>query len=713
MRQRDRIRNVGIIAHIDHGKTTLTDSMLSAVGLLPRSVAGEAKVLDYLREEQRRGITIKTANIMLPYRGHQGYYLINLVDTPGHVDFTGKVARALRMIDGAVVVVDAVEGIMAQTETVIRQALNEMVKPILFINKVDRLILELKFSLREIADRLTTIISDFNNLISIYSEPEIKDKWKVNPSKGTVAFGSALHKWGLTIEEAYRIGVRFKDIFSAYRDEKWQNLEDLLPLGNTILSMITSQLPSPSEAQKYRIPKICKGDPTSDVYTAMLNCDSNGPLVMAVTSTFLDEGDEIITVVRIFSGKIVRGGEVYLMNSEKTCRVRQIYILMGSTKVPVDSIEAGNIAALGGIENARAGETITDAMHKNEKCYFSDFQHVSEPVITIALEPKDPKNLSHLINLMQRICVEDPDLSVSFNEDTGEYLLSGIGELHLEIAINAIKEYDPSLEIISSQPIIAYRETVGKVGKPVTVFDQDSGVICAVQVVPLEREYYERGSGNIAMEIVHKNDFERILKDDRSQKFQLPSSILAFEKNNNILINMTKKCFIGEAIQEEVVLGFKMACQAGPLCHEPLRCIIAKLVDAQPDGLTVNTKSGQMALAIKSAILNSILTANPVLLQPVCRLQVSIPTAMLGNITPIITRRDGKILKILPRGHLSIVHAHLPYAQTLGLASELRSASSGYAFWQIQFDHWQKVPETMMRETIEQIRKRKGLPPLS
>lgn len=198
MIDKERIRNLGIIAHIDHGKTTLTDSLLAGAGLLSPSMAGTARVLDYLEEEQKRGITIKTANISLLYQTASGSFVINLVDTPGHVDFTGKVTRALRAIDGAIVVVDAVEEIMAQTEVVTRQALGERVRPVLFINKVDRLINELKLSAEQIQEKFARIIGNFNNLIEVYGEPQFKDKWKVDPAKDSVTFGSALHGWGFT-----------------------------------------------------------------------------------------------------------------------------------------------------------------------------------------------------------------------------------------------------------------------------------------------------------------------------------------------------------------------------------------------------------------------------------------------------------------------------------------------------------------------------------
>ena len=216
MAKKELIRNIGIIAHIDHGKTTLADSLLAGAGLLSTAMAGQARVLDYLEEEQKRKITIKTANITLLYETAGSPFIINLVDTPGHVDFTGKVTRALRVIDGAVVVVDAVEEIMAQTEIVTRQALEERVRPVLFINKVDRLITELHLNEEQIQKKLDHIISSFNDLIELYCEEPFKNQWKVSGSSGNVAFGAALYGWGFTLNMAKEKGVKFSDIIKAH-----------------------------------------------------------------------------------------------------------------------------------------------------------------------------------------------------------------------------------------------------------------------------------------------------------------------------------------------------------------------------------------------------------------------------------------------------------------------------------------------------------------
>src|SRR3989344_1489616 len=198
MAQRENIRNIGTVAHIDHGKTTLSDSLIAAAGLISQEVAGTAQIMDYEDQEQDRGITINAANISLVFESEGKSHLINLIDTPGHVDFTGEVIRAMRAVDGVIVVIDAVEGVMPQTETVIRQALKEYVKPVLFINKVDRMVNELQVTQEQMQERFVKVISQVNKLIRATAPKEFVEQWTVKVQDGSVIFGSGYHKWAVS-----------------------------------------------------------------------------------------------------------------------------------------------------------------------------------------------------------------------------------------------------------------------------------------------------------------------------------------------------------------------------------------------------------------------------------------------------------------------------------------------------------------------------------
>jgi elongation factor 2 len=286
---KDQIRNLGIIAHVDHGKTTTSDSLLAACGMLSPSVAGQALALDYMELEQQRQMTIKAANVTLYYEKEGSPYVINLIDTPGHIDFTGKVTRSLRAVDGAIVVVDAVEGIMTQTDTVLRQALEERVRPVIYINKIDRLIKELRLSPEKMQDWLFNIVKEFNRLIETYAEPEYRQKWKVSIQDAQVAFGSSKDRWGFNFDMARAAGMSFKDIINAYSTSTPESLGQKLPLHEALLGMVVRHHPPPHVAQTYRIPKIWpQGDLKSDVGKSLLACDENGPTVMMVTNVVVD-----------------------------------------------------------------------------------------------------------------------------------------------------------------------------------------------------------------------------------------------------------------------------------------------------------------------------------------------------------------------------------------------------------------------------------------
>jgi elongation factor 2 len=709
MHKKEAIRNIGIIAHIDHGKTTMTDSLMAEAGLLSPSMVG-LRVLDYLEEEQKRGITIKTANISLLHEVQGNSYIINLVDTPGHVDFTGKVARALRAIDGAVVVVDAVEEIMAQTETVTRQALEERVKPVLFINKVDRLIEEIKISEKEIQNKFARIISEFNNLIEIYGEPQFKEKWKVDPEKESVAIGSALQKWGLTVPIANKKGIRFADIIEVYEKNEHEELSRLIPLHNAILNMVVKNIPNPIEAQRYRIPKIWKGPIDSEIGGAMLNCDENGPATMCITNAQPTVKEGLIATGRLFSGAIKEGDPVYLVNAGKECVIKQVSIYMGSFREVVNQITAGNIAALSGLDLARAGETLVDVKYKGVMGPFERTKYLSEPVMTVVVEPKNPKDLQRLTEAMNRLSIEDPNIITTIDKETGHYLLSGIGELQLEIAMKLLAEYSGGIELSASNPTVAYRESISEKGKIVTTKTPNKQNSFRVQVEPLEIEVLELIEKGELTEAMEPEQISAILKNMKANWSKTSEKICALNKYGNMLVNLTDNISV-EKVKESIILGFHWACGRGPLCEEPLRGVKVNLIDAQIHEDPKLHETAQVMRAVSRAILGSVLTAKPKLLEPIYKIEVSVPTQWFGACSNLITRRRGKIQVTENRGILTMIKGYIPVAETFGLSDELRSSTSGRAFWQCTFSHWEKTPENVATEVVKQIRARRGLPP--
>ena len=710
MSKKENIRNIGIIAHIDHGKTTMSDSLLAEAGLLSPKIAGAARALDYLEEEEKRVITIKTANISLLHEIDNTSHVVNLIDTPGHVDFTGKVTRALRAIDGAVVVVDAVEEVMVQTETVTRQALNERVKPVLFINKVDRLIKELKLNADQMQTKLLRIIRDFNNLISLYGEKDHKKQWKVDPTKVTVAFGSDLHKWGFTLDMAQQKGIKFSDVVEAYHNGRQEELAETVPLYSAILDMAVKKLPNPVVAQKYRVPKVWKGELDSVIGKAMINCDETGPTVICLTSAQMDPHAGLVATGRTFSGCINEGDRVYLVGAKKDYRVQQVSMYMGAYREVVGKIGAGNIAAVLGLDLARAGETLVSVGHKDAMVPFENIKYVSEPVITIAIEPKYPRELPRLIELMDRLAIDDPNLVTNINKETGEYLLSGMGELHLEIAVKFLKQYGGGLELLTSQPLVVYRETTSTQGVVAMAKSPNKHSKFWIQVEPLDQTVIDLMEKGALFEAMGNKRINTTLREEAGWSAKEAKNVWALEEHKNILVDLTKGVQYLREVKETVNSGFRWAAKNGPLSDEPIRGVKVKLLDAKLHEDPVHRGPAQLMPAMKRAVWGSFLTAKPVLSEPIYKIGVSVPQQFVGEVTGLITRKRGRVTSSEQKGPVTNVTGFLPVSETFGLSADMRSVTSGHAFWQTQFDHWEKVPESISMEVIAGIRKRRGLP---
>jgi elongation factor 2 len=703
MERKESIRNIGVIAHIDHGKTTMTDSLLVEAGLLPVEVAGSARALDYLKEEQRRGITIKTANISFLHQTDGQTYLINLVDTPGHVDFTGKVARALRTIDAAIVVVDAVEEVMAQTQTVIRQALEERVKPLLFINKVDRLIKELRFSPTQIQTKLLRIINDFNLLVELYAEPQFMQEWKVDAAKGSVVFGSALDKWGLTLEIAEKKGIKFNDaeFTQTYDKGDLRNLVRTVPLHSAVLDMIVKHAPNPVQSQKYRVQKIWKGKLDSEIGQAMVTCDEKGPTVMCVTSVQNVPKEGLVVAGRIFSGSIMEGDQVYLVNSTDSAKVGTISIYMSSYLENVDRVSAGNIAAMTGLESARAGETVVDFKYRKSMVPFESVTYVSDPVMSIAIEPTSTKDLPRILETLDELTKEDPNLKFSVDEETGEYLLSGMGELHLEVAQNLLKERLGNVNLRASTPTAAFRETITTEGALVLASSSNKLNRFSVRVETLGKKAI-----GIVEKSLHRNQPE-LYKHARTL---LGQGVVSVEENANVLTSSTRMENVPEDLRTNIVRGFRWACRTGPLCERPTRGMQVKLLDLQFDQNPDSRDPSQIMRTMSRAISGSFLTARPTLMEAIYRIEVSVPLKFFGACSNIMVRRRAKIEFTEKKDMLAIMRGSIPVTETFGLAAEMRSATSGGAFWQLAFDRWQIMPEKLVHEIVKHLREERGLP---
>jgi elongation factor 2 len=708
----ENVRNIGIIAHVDHGKTTTTDTLLAAAGIISYKVAGEALATDYLEVEQKRGITVKAANVSLYHELDGKPYVINLIDTPGHVDFTGKVTRSLRVLDGAIVIVDAVEGVMTQTETVLRQALEERVRPLLYINKVDRLIKELKYSPQQIQQRFVEIIKEVNRLIANYADPEFQEKWQLDPSKGMVAFGSSRDKWAFTVPMAAKKGVRISDVIEAYNKgkEAVEELAQKVPTAEALLDMVVRFIPNPREAQKYRIPKIWRGDLNSDIAKAMMEADPNGPLVFLINDVKIDPHAGLVATGRVLSGTLEQGKEVWLVNSKMKHRVLQVSLYMGPVREVVSRVVAGNIAAALGLEKARAGETVVDLAFKDVMVPFEKLRYVSEPVVTVAVEPKNTADLPKMIDALYKLAIEDPNLIVKINEETGEYLLSGMGPLHIEIALTFLKE-NYGVEVTTTPPIVVYRETVRARSDVFEGKSPNKHNKFYLSVEPLDEETIKLIQDGYITEDQDPRERAKILKEKAGWDMDEARRIWTIDENINIFVDRTTGQQYLREVRDTVLQAFRLAMKEGPLAMEPVRGVKVILHDAVIHEDPAHRGPAQIYPAVRNAIYAGMLTAKPTILEPIQKLDIRIPINYLSAVTAVITKKRGKILEVSQVGDLSRVIAEIPVAESFDLAPELRGASAGRAFWGTEFSRWAPVPDSLLMDIVAQIRKRKGLPP--
>ncbi len=673
--------------------------------MISEELAGQQLVLDFHEDEQARGITIDAANVNMVHNLDGDDFLINLIDTPGHVDFGGDVTRAMRAVDGAIVLVDAVEGIMPQTETVFRQALRERVKPVLFINKVDRLIRELKLTPEQMQQRFVTVIENINRLIESLAPDEFKNAWQVSVQDGSVSFGSAIHKWALSFPYIQKSKITFKDVIDAYMEEKQSELAKKAPLHRVVLNMVIKHHPNPVQAQKYRIPRIWHGDYDSETGKNLLNCDSKGELAFIVTKIVVDKHAGEIAVGRLFSGTIKQGEEIYLNGAKKKVRVQQLNIYRGASRVQIDEAVAGNIIGIVGLKDTFVGETISE----NPIEPFEAIKHIFEPVVTKAVEAKRPSDLPKLIEVLRQVNKEDPTIIIEINEETGEHLMHGMGELHLEVIENRIKS-EKGVEIMTSPPLVVYRETVTKKSTEAEGKTPNKHNLFFFIVEPLSDGFYDA---------IKKNELPegRLKKKDQSlwNKFiQLgmdakeARQVFQIYKGNMMIDNTRGIVQINEVI-DLIADGFEQVMNAGPLAREPCDKVLVRITDMKLHEDAIHRGPAQVYPAIREGIRAAMANAETVILEPLQTLQIDAPEQYLGELSKIIQNKRGQLLDVLSESGVISVKCKMPVAEMFGFTSDLRSATSGRGSHFLVDQGFERLPKELQEKVIKKIRERKGL----
>ncbi|KAF5344585.1 hypothetical protein D9758_013889 [Tetrapyrgos nigripes] len=820
------IRNISVIAHVDHGKSTLTDSLISKARIIAESKAGSTPSMHTRQDEIDRGITIKSTAISMYFEvakddlgaviskqkteGNQ--FLVNLIDSPGHVDFSSEVTAALRVTDGALVVVDCVEGVCVQTETVLRQALTERIKPIVVINKVDRALLELKVNKESLYQSFQRTVESVNVIISTYNDP-VQGDLQVYPDQGTVAFASGLHGWGFTLHQfatryAKKFGVdkdkmmvklwgdhfydpatrkfttnsvdaegkplerlfnrlvldpiykifdavihsqKGKDHINAILDKLDVRLDQselclegkpllkvimrkFLPAGDSLLEMIVVHLPSPVTAQCYRVETLYEGPLDDESAIGIRDCDPTAPLVVYISKMIPSaEAGRFYAFGRVFSGTVRMGQKVrvqgpnYIPGSAKKAdlfvtAIQRAILMMGRYNKPIEDCPAGNIVGLVGIDQflMKSGTlTTSETAHNMRVMKFS-----VSPIVQVAVEVKNPVDLPKLVEGLKRLSKSDPCVQVT-TSDSGQHLVSGAGELHLEVCLKDLEEEHAGVPLKLSAPVVPYRETV-KATSSIIALSKSPNKLNRIyaSASPLSSELSTAIEERHVDPQLHSNaDVKaraRILSEEFGWDLAEARRIWTFGPDAtgpNVLVDVTKGVQYLNEVKDSCVAAFQWVTKEGVCAEEVMRGVRMNILDVTIHRDSTQRGGSQIIPAFRRVCLASCLLADPGLQEPIFLVEVQCPGSAIGGVYNVLNKRRGQVFSEERNagGAMITVKAYVPVSESFGLNGELRGATGGQAFPQSVFDHWEVMSGSPLdkgsreEDIVMKIRARKGL----
>jgi len=504
-------------------------------------------------------------------------------------------------------------------------------------------------------------------------------------------------------------GISFKDIFEHCHNEQQKELAKKAPVHEVLLDMAVEKLPSPLIAQEYRIPNIWQGDLDSEVGKSMINCNSDGPLSLMITKIWMDPHAGEVAVGRVYSGSIKHGETVWAIGGAKAERVQQVSMMVGGDRIQVPEVTAGNIAALTGVRSAAAGVTIA---REKDATPFEAIRHYSEPVVTVAVEPKAMKDLPKFIDALRSLAKADASLQVSTNQETGEALLAGMGELHLEITVYRLEE-EQNIKVNVSEPIVVYRESISSDNKG-SAFEGKSPnrhnrFYIEVEPLPLNVIQALRegllGDGPIRLKDAKEtgNKFAEFGMDK-----DLMRKIYAIN-GTSVLVNDTKGIQNLHETRELIIEAFNDVCKKGPIADEPLLGVMVRLVDAKLHEDAIHRGPAQTIPAVRNAVKGALIRAKSVMFEPIQNIRIDAPNEWIGGITREVTTRRGIIEDMPVDGGVASVIGKMPVAESFGFSNDIRAASQGRAVWNTENAGYEMVPTELFHKVTGEIRNRKGL----
>ncbi len=683
----ERTRNIGIMAHIDAGKTTTTERILYYTGRIHRmgEVHEGAATTDWMEQEKERGITITSASVTSFWKNHR----INIIDTPGHVDFTAEVERSLRVLDGAIAVFCGVGGVEPQSETVWRQADKYNVPRIAFINKMDRAGADFYGVVKAIQERLggrpvpiqipigsgdmfTGIVDLIKMKGVIYNEKTLGANWdEIDIPKDMVETAreyrskmlEALSDYDDTLMEKFLEGeeVSEEEIKNAMRKATLDVSAVPVLCGSAfknkgiqrLLDAVVDYLPSPADLPTVQgfNPKLGKEE--------VREARDDAPFAALAFKIMSDPYVGKLTYFRVYSGTLKTGSYVLNTTSGKKERIGRVLQMMANKRQDIEAVFTGDIVAAVGLKNTKTGDTLCDEKHPIilEKMEFP------EPVISVAIEPKSKADGDKLSDALMKLADEDPTFQVRTDEETGQTIISGMGELHLDILIDRMmREFKVQANV--GRPQVAYRETIRKKVKAEGKFVRQSGGRGQYGHVVIELEPAEKGAGYV------------------------------FE--NKIIGGVIPKEYINPVKQ-----GIEEALGNGVLAGYPIIDVKATLIDGSYH--PVDSSEVAFKIAGSMALKNAAAKADPVLLEPIMDIEIVVPEQYMGEVMGDLNSRRGKVVGIAPRKDAQIIAAMVPLSEMFGYATQLRSITQGRAIYSMQFSHYQEVPKAVAEEIIKKV----------
>jgi len=809
MEKPSHIRNVSVIAHVDHGKSTLMDSLIKDAGILTQGRTRDFRCMDTRDDEQERSITIKSACVSLHWeKQKKKHYLINLISSPGHLDFSPEVTAALRVTDGALVVLDCIKGVGVQTETVLRQGIAERIKPVLFLNKVDLLFFEYQYNFEELYQIFRNSVESVNVIAATYKQKKLGDI-ELSPGTGNVGFGSGLQGWGFNLSDfaklyANKFGLPKERLAKKLWGNNWWDpksgkwvkknpgnkltrgfcefvlkplrklmtlimqkkkkiyrplfkllkinltkselklrrkallmlaLRRWIPVGEAVLRMSVQHLPSPMKAQDYRCERLYTGPLDDRTAQAIRKCDPKAGLSVYVSKMVpTSEIGRFIAFGRVFSGTVAAGQTVRILGPDYVHggkrdlylkKIQRTLLMMGRDTEQVPSIPAGNMVGLVGIDQylLKSG-TVTTL----EDAYpFKTMRFSVASVVRIAVEPKKAKDLPKLVEGLKRLSKSDPLVQCS-TAKTGEHIIRGAGELHLQVCLKDLREqYLKGAEITVSEPIVSFAETVaGRTGA-----DGIHPSICGanspnkqnrlfVNAEPLNSKLCKLLEDGDIKPTDNPRSRARRLVEEFNWDTKQARKIWAFgcppDAKGNLLVNKAKGLQLLSEVKEHIISAFNNTTAAGALCEEVLRGVRVNIDDLTLHPDAIHRGMGQMIPCARHSFHACQIGSNPRMMEPMYKLDITVPISAQQGVFTALNRRRGEIHKVKERiGHFIKIQAYLPVVESFGFAEMLRKSTGGQAFPRMRFSHWQTVggdpfeDGSKANKIVMAIRKRKGL----